>query len=64
MVFLGVSMIGRHSEAPLIGMPARMDPGKDSQHLSRHYADAVLAVGIPRKASLTTDSPGTSLKGS
>jgi putative glutamine amidotransferase len=33
---------------PVIGMPARMDPGKDNQYLSRHYADAIsLAGGAP-----------------
>jgi putative glutamine amidotransferase len=31
--------------APVIGLPARMDPGKDRQYLSRHYADAVQAAG-------------------
>jgi len=38
-------MIGEYSGALLVGMPARMDPGKDSQYLSRYYTDAVLAVG-------------------
>lgn len=34
--------------APLIGLPSRMDPGTDTQYLSRHYADAILdAGGIP-----------------
>jgi putative glutamine amidotransferase len=31
--------------APLIGMPAQMDPGEDLQYLSRHYADAVVKAG-------------------
>ncbi len=30
---------------PIIGLPARMDPGEDRQYLSRHYADAVQASG-------------------
>jgi putative glutamine amidotransferase len=30
---------------PIIGLPARMDPGTDSQYLSRQYADAVCAAG-------------------
>lgn len=30
---------------PLIGMPARMDPGEESQYLSRQYADAVSSSG-------------------
>ena len=30
---------------PIIGLPARMDPGTDSQYLSRQYADAVSAAG-------------------
>jgi gamma-glutamyl-gamma-aminobutyrate hydrolase PuuD len=30
---------------PVIGLPARMDPGKDRQYLSRHYADAIQAAG-------------------
>jgi putative glutamine amidotransferase len=30
---------------PVIGLPARMDPGKDRQYISRHYADAVQAAG-------------------
>ncbi|HYK91349.1 MAG TPA: gamma-glutamyl-gamma-aminobutyrate hydrolase family protein [Acidobacteriota bacterium] len=38
-------MIDHKSLAPLIGLPARMDPGKDSQYLSRNYADAILASG-------------------
>ncbi len=33
------------AKAPLIGMPARMDPGKNSQYLSRLYPDAVHAAG-------------------
>ncbi len=31
--------------APVIGMPSRMDPGTDSQYLSRQYADAIYAAG-------------------
>lgn len=31
--------------APVIGLPARMDPGKDRQYLSRHYADSIQAAG-------------------
>jgi putative glutamine amidotransferase len=38
-------MIDKHLCPPLIGLPARMDPGKDSQYLSRQYPDAVLAGG-------------------
>ncbi len=38
-------MISRDSRAPVIGLPARMDNGKDTQYLSRHYTDAVLASG-------------------
>ena len=30
---------------PIIGLPARMDPGTDSQYLSRQYADAVCDAG-------------------
>ncbi len=30
---------------PLIGMPARMDPGEERQYLSREYADAVSSSG-------------------
>ncbi len=30
---------------PLIGMPARMDPGEEKQYLSRQYADAVITSG-------------------
>jgi putative glutamine amidotransferase len=34
--------------APVIGMPAEMDPDSDMQYLSRHYSDAVSeAGGIP-----------------
>jgi putative glutamine amidotransferase len=37
-----------NNAAPLIGLPSRMDPGTDTQYLSRHYADAILdAGGIP-----------------
>jgi putative glutamine amidotransferase len=32
-------------DAPLIGMPAQMDPGNQTQYLSRHYSDAVAAAG-------------------
>ncbi len=33
---------------PLIGLPARMDPGQTREHLSRSYSDAVLdAGGLP-----------------
>ncbi len=38
-------MIDRSSQAPLIGLPARMDPGKEVQYLSRQYGDAVVAAG-------------------
>lgn len=31
--------------APVIGMPSRMDPGADSQYLSRQYGDAIYAAG-------------------
>ncbi len=31
--------------APIIGMPARMDAGKDKLYLSRHYTDAVSHAG-------------------
>jgi putative glutamine amidotransferase len=31
--------------APVIGLPARMDPGTDRQYLSRNYTDAVSASG-------------------
>jgi putative glutamine amidotransferase len=30
---------------PVIGLPARMDPGTDRQYLSRQYADALHAAG-------------------
>jgi len=56
-------------------MPARMDVGKDSQYLSRHYADAVVASGgIPvilpllevpeRLSALVDDLDGVMLTGS
>lgn len=32
-------------DAPIIGMPAQMDPGSDIQYLSRQYSDAVEAAG-------------------
>lgn len=38
-------MVDNYSPPPLIGLPARMDPGKDSQYLSRTYVDAILAAG-------------------
>jgi putative glutamine amidotransferase len=31
--------------APLIGMPAQMDPGREMQYLSRHYSDAIAGAG-------------------
>jgi putative glutamine amidotransferase len=31
--------------APVIGMPAQMDPGSDQQYLSRNYPDAVASAG-------------------
>jgi putative glutamine amidotransferase len=31
--------------APVIGMPAQMDPGSDQQYLSRNYSDAVASEG-------------------
>jgi putative glutamine amidotransferase len=30
---------------PVVGMPVRMDPGKDNQYLSRNYADSIAASG-------------------
>ncbi len=43
--------------APLIGLPARMDPGKDRQYLSRVYPDAVFAAGgIPVILPLLEDA--------
>jgi len=38
-------MSNENHRRPLVGLPARMDPGKESQYLSRNYADAVLAAG-------------------
>lgn len=32
-------------ESPVIGMPAQLDPGGDTQYLSRHYSDAIASVG-------------------
>jgi putative glutamine amidotransferase len=32
-------------DAPIIGMPAQMDPGSDQQYLSRQYSDAIAASG-------------------
>lgn len=31
--------------APLIGMPAQMDPGSDLQYLSRNYSDSIAGAG-------------------
>ncbi len=45
------------SAAPLIGLPARMDAGKDDQYLSRCYPDAVQAAGgIPIILPLLEDA--------
>ncbi len=38
-------MTNENQRRPLIGLPARMDPGKDRQYLSSDYADAVLSAG-------------------
>ncbi len=41
---------------PVIGMPARMDPGRENQYLSRKYGDAILrAGGIPIIVPLSED---------
>jgi putative glutamine amidotransferase len=43
--------------APVIGMPAQMDPESDQQYLSRNYSDAVaLAGGVPIIIPLITVS--------
>ena len=42
--------------APVIGLPARMDPGKDRQYLNRVYPDSVSASGgIPIMLPLLED---------
>lgn len=38
-------MLKSENKTPIIGLPARMDPGTDSQYLSRQYADAISAAG-------------------
>jgi len=35
----------RMGDAPIIGMPAQMDPGSNTQYLSRNYPDAVDSAG-------------------
>jgi putative glutamine amidotransferase len=35
----------KSNSAPIIGMPAQMDPGSDQQYLSRQYSDSVAAHG-------------------
>jgi putative glutamine amidotransferase len=35
----------RKDAVPLIGIPAQMDPGNDTQYLSRYYSDAIAAAG-------------------
>ncbi len=43
--------------APVIGLPVRMDPGKDRQYLSRGYPDSVSASGgIPLLLPLLEDA--------
>ena len=46
------------AERPLIGMPARLDPGTEQEYLSRHYGESIAAAGgVPAIIPLL-ESPG------
>ncbi len=45
VLYLPAGQMTKSSGAPVIGMPAQMDPGSDQQYLSRNYSDAVASEG-------------------